>query len=237
MDKIKNLLVKAGCSNELVDSICESLSQFKKDLREQYEAEYTSKVEEAKQVCIEETESHKRELARRLTIFCETKGAAIEQQLAKQSALNESEALAKLYAVRSAIDGLPNGEQNGNVKAVVEKAKQQVKLANEARDNAIAKANRQTAIAEKALKTSRELQTRLNKLSGATRQVATESKTPQSRRIDGSRGKTRTPVSTRPTLVENQDRRQVRPQPQPTTGSGNGFGINDIAATMESELL
>ena len=78
MNKIKGLLEKAGCNPELVGGICEALDSYKSDLREQFEADYKHRVEQAKKVCIDETESHKRELAKRVQIFCETKAAAIE---------------------------------------------------------------------------------------------------------------------------------------------------------------
>src|SRR4051812_21734957 len=114
MDKIKQLLLKAGCAADLVNEITESLTVYRETLREQTEANLAAKIEEAKKVCIEETEAHKRELARRLQIFCETKSAAIEAQLAKQSALNESEAEARLRSIQRLLEGLdPNGEQNG----------------------------------------------------------------------------------------------------------------------------
>lgn len=238
MEKIKQLLVKAGCKEDLVESICESLEQYKTTLKQQFDNEYAAKVEEAKRVCVEETEGHKRELARRLQIFCETKGAAIEAQLARQSALNESEALTKLYAVRNVLEGLPNGEQNGNVKAALGKATQQVKLANEERDRAVAVANRQTAIAEKVLKNNRALTTQIAKMKG---QPVTESRQPAAtdKRIDGQRQQRRQAVTTRPTLVENQDRTPARAaQTTPTrqTGRDLGYGIQDIAANMEEIL-
>lgn len=237
MDKIKQLLAKAGCNPELVDQICESLEQYKKTLREQYDGDYTQKVEEAKRVCVEETENHKRGLAKRLQIFCETKGAAIEAQLAKQSALNESEATAKLYALRNMLDGLPNGEQNGNVKAALGKARQQVKLANEERDRAVAAANRQTAIAEKVLKNNRELTTRLSKTQGTGGRVATESKqTAKTPRLDASRTQRRQPTTTRPTLVENQERRPAQAKPRAMSTNGNGYGIGDVANLMDEHL-
>ena len=138
MDKIKSLLEQAGVKPELAKSICESLVQYKETLREQFESEYSSKVQEAKKVCIEETEAHKRELARRLQIFCEAKGAAIEAQLAKQSALSESEALTKLKTVKAVLEGIAiNGGTTGQSTAVIERAKKHIRLANEEKKRAI----------------------------------------------------------------------------------------------------
>lgn len=242
MEKIQKLLEKAGCKPELAQQICESLEKYKTTMREQLEAEYTAKVEEAKKVCIEETESHKRELARRLSIFCEAKGAAIEAQLAKQSALNESEAFTKLQSIRELLDGfVQNGEQNGNFKAALDKATQKVKLACEERDRALAKANRQTAIAERALKLNRRLTAENTQLRGGRQTVAEGTNKPRRQgRIDTQRGPSQRPTSTRATLLENQDR---RPPARPTsphvsgTGQGKGFGVQDIAAAISEDLI
>jgi len=240
MEKIQALLEKAGCNPNLTNEICKSLDSYKDTLRESFETEYAEKVKQAKAVCVEEVEAHKRELARRVQIFCETKGHAIETTLAKQSALNESEAFAKLPNIKSMLAGVePNGTPNGDVTAMVKKAKQQVKVANEAREKAESIANRQSAIAERAMKKNRQLATQLQK-------VVSEGKGPrqrrtvnegagqqqQSRRIDKGRsnGKAR---SSRPTLVENQDRRPRGRNQQP---QGKGFGINNIAESMDTDL-
>jgi hypothetical protein len=246
MEKIKALLVKAGCNEELVGKICESLDAYKNTVREQYTEEYAGKLEEAKKVCIEETEAHKRELAKRLQIFCETKGAAIEAQLAKQSALNESAAYAKLQQIHGLLSGVNNSAPNGDVTATMKKAKQQVKVATEAKQKAVSTANRQTAIAEKALKQNRELSRKVSQLErtlSESRQtpakkqgVVSEGKNKRTRRIDQSRGKSPQPVSTRATITENQDRRPA-PQRKPQQDTGNGFGVGDIAANMDEDLV
>jgi|2_EtaG_2_1085320.scaffolds.fasta_scaffold00165_2 hypothetical protein len=244
MDKIKALLGKAGVNGELASRIVGSLESYKTTLREQFEQEYAGKVEQAKRVCIEETETHKRELARRLQIFCETKGAAIEAQLAKSSALNESEALSKLTAVRALLEGITlNGEPNGAVTAGLEKSKKQVKVAVEQRDRAVETANRQTAIAEKALKKNRVLATENAQLKKRrSGKPVTEGKQKKSRRIDGTRKGARQPVSTRPTLVESQDRRPPKQKKNPHVsgtgnGQGNGYGISDIASQVDEDLV
>jgi hypothetical protein len=191
-----------------------------------------SKVEQAKKVCIEETEAHKRELARRVQIFCETKGAAIEAQIAKQSALNESEAMTKLTNIVNMLEGIePNGKQNGEITATINKLKQKVKIANEAKTHAIELANRKTAIAEKALKRNRQLATAIkemedNKLTSKD-QVVEESVQSQPKRIDSTRNAGR-PKSTRATLVENQTRQTATSKPP-----RSGFNINSIAEDME----
>lgn len=246
MEKIKQLLQKAGVSEELAAKICESLETYKSTLREQFEKEFSGKVEQAKQVCVEETEAHKRELARRLQIFCEAKEQAIEAQLAKQSALSESEAVAKLRSITEMLSGLANGTANGQSTAVVEKAKKQIRMATEEKNRAVETANRQTAIAEKALKENRRLATEMARLQKMmSGQTVTEGRQPKkgkkSRRIDQGRSKRR-PTTSRPTILENQD---PRPAPgrgnQPMTktegGDSNGFTVDGIAKRMSEDLV
>lgn len=233
MDKIKSLLEQAGVKPELAEKICESLVNYKQTLREQFDADYAKRVEQAKAVCIEETEAHKRELARRLQIFCETKGAAIEAHLAKQSALSESEALTKLKTVKALLEGIAiNGGSSGQSTAVVEKAKKQIQLAIEGKKRAIETANRQTAIAEKALKENRRLVTEMAKL----KQSITESKQPAQRRLDQGRKQGKT-VTTRPTILENQDpRTPVKTARSNVTNTGR-IGVTEIADMIDEDLV
>jgi len=239
MDKIKSLLQKAGVSEELATQICEAMNAYRTTLREEFEREYSAKVQKAKQVCLEETEAHKQELARRLQIFCEAKGTAIEAQLARQSALSESAALTKLQAVRGLLEGVQlDSNNNGQSTAVVEKARKQIHEANEAKAKAVEVANRQTAIAEKALKENRRLATELAKLKSLVTEGKKPQGKPQSRRLDESRSRRAQPTTTRQTLVEAQDPRpvQVRQSPQ-TVGAGTGFSVNDIASSMDPDLI
>lgn len=246
MNKIKALLEKAGCSPELVGGICEALETYKSSLRSMYDAEYKNRVEKAKKVCIDETESHKRELARRVQIFCETKAAAIEAQLAKQSALRESEAAVRLKGIVNLLEGIePSAAQSGQSTAVVEKARRKMQQANEDKLKAIEVANRQTAIAEKVLKQNRKLATENAKLKKSIQEsasVVAEAKAPvaQARRIDTQRNAA-APVTSRPTILENQDRRPPR-QNESNVRSNKpagrlGFGVNDIAADMDDDLI
>ncbi len=198
MDKIKALLQKAGVSAELAGQICESLDSYKKTLRERFEAEYAAKVDAAKKICIDETENHKRELARRVQIFCETKGAAVEASLAKQSALSESEALNKLRDIASLLQGHApsNGAQNnGQPTAVIAKAKQKIQAVAEERNRAVDAANRANSLAEKMLKRNRLLETRLKRLAleptGGDSVVSEGLGAPRGRRIDGGRKRPR----------------------------------------------
>ncbi len=249
MTKIRDLMLKAGCKPELVDQICESLETYKTTLRDQYEADYTAKVTQAKKVCIDETEAHKRELSRRLQVYLETKDAAISSHLARQAALNESAATAKLRSLRSLLEGVqvgPNGQaNNGSVTAVTEKAKHKIQQLSEQYNQAAALANKRNALAERVLQRNRALMVENRRLhtllkDHGGRAPVTESRTPRpGQRIDTSR-RAAQPVTSRPTIVENQDR---RPAPNGTPGQTrvngrqSGFGVTDIAANMDEDLI
>jgi len=234
MNKIKGLLEKSGCNPELVDKICESLEEYKVTLREQYDSEYKDRIEKAKKVCIEETEAHKRELARRVQIFCETKSAAIEAQIAKQSALSESEAVTRLKNIRSLLEGIePNGELNGQATAALNKAKQKLSQLQEERNRAIEVANRRVAISEKALKENRRLATEIVQLKRKLDSL-TESRQRTGKRLDENRASIK-PTTTRQTLLENQTR--VQPQRELSVRQTGQISINDIADQIEEDLI
>lgn len=237
MNKILQLLEKAGCNPALVTSIGEALEVYKKTVKESFEADYKQKIAQAKKVCVEEVEAHNRDLARRLEIFCEAKCATIEAHLARQSALRESEAQAKLCEIDALLEGSVrvNGKQNGHSTAAIEKAQRQAQKLAEERDRAVEIANRHVAIAQKALANNQRLLAENTKLkkSGAKRHLV-EGRSTGANRIDSGRKPQSRPVSTRATPVENQDRRPVNTQRQPTRNVGShGYTVSDIAAGMD----
>ena len=233
MDKIKELLEKSGCKQELISSICESLVTYKESVKEQFEKDANSKIDAAKKVCIEETENHKRELARRVQIFCETKSAAINAQIQKQQQIGESGAMAKLKEVKSLLEGITiNGQKNGQTSVALERAQRQVKALAEEKNKAIETANRYTQIAEKALKENRSLvaeNTKLKKTVQAKPLVESKSPVQNTKRLDTGRNKS-TAATTRPTLAENQSRTRPAQTIREATGLNS---IQSIAAQID----
>jgi hypothetical protein len=235
MDKIKELLAKSGCKPELINAISESFTAYKKSVKEQCEQDFAARIQQAKKVCVEETEAHKRELARRLQIFCEAKTAAIEAQASKQTAMAESAAQDKLNKVYALLEGIDlKGTSSKAAGAVIEKAKAQIKLANEERDRAVEKANRQTAIAEKVLRQNRQLVTENTSLKKRADSSAPIS---EGRKQLDTRKRSVQPVSTRTTLLENQERKTPHRDTPLIRTNGNGFGVTDIAAAIDEDLI
>lgn len=226
MNKIKSLLEKAGCKPELTTAICEAIDNHKVELRAQFESEFKNKIEQAKKVCLEETANHKRELARRVQVFCETKSAAIDAQLAKQSAHSESASSAKLREMRSLLEGVElNGAQNRTATVATAKFQQ----VNEEKDRAVEKANKCMAVAERTLKENRKLANELNALKkAAANRTPIKESVKQRPNLDNRRPAQR-PTTTRHTLLENQDPVPAPRRSQPTTGNS----IVDIAASMD----
>lgn len=232
MDKIEQLLVKAGCNPELVAGITSSMEKYKVAVKESYQKEFSSKLGSAKKICVEETEAYKRELAKRLQIFCETKSAVIESQLARQSALSESKAQTKLKQVYALLEGIElNGAANGVTTAALENAKRQIRQLSEDRNRAIEKANRQTAIAEKALKSNRTLVTENAKL----KKVLTESGPAPAPKAQAQQSRQARPMTSRATLTESQVNKGPAPKAMPK-GSGREFGVIDVARNMSEDL-
>jgi hypothetical protein len=163
MDKIKQLLEKLG-SKELADQIIESLEAHELALRENLDKEVKTRLEKAKQVCVEEVNDYKKELAKKAQIFFESRADKIENQIAKQAAIRESAAESKLKDVKSLLEGIDvmaNGEAQVDIKALQKKLaslSRTVKALNEAKEAADIKANRAHTIAEKTLKRNRDLE-------------------------------------------------------------------------------
>ena len=199
-DKIKALMLKSGLSQEATNGLCEAIESHLSERYARQDAEFNAKLSKAKQVCVEEVESHKRELARRIQIFCEAKGQAIESTIAKQTAIKESAAFAKLKDIQALLAGVElNGEQNGALRAEISQMKNRVTKLNEERARAIEKANRANAISERLLKRNGILEAKIGRAPVQESKTQTRPTTPAKKQ--GGR-----PVTTRPTLVENQTR-------------------------------
>lgn len=231
--KIRDLMIKCGLRAEAADQICTTLDQYITEHQTRLDGEYAARLEEAKQVCVEETENHKRELARRLQIFCEAKAAAVEAVIAKQTAIKESASLSKLQDIMALLEGIePNGKPNSAIQLEIQKLRKQLSRLAEERNRAIETANRANAIAETVLQRNRKMEAesvarRNGAQPPATKPVATKA----GQRLDEGR-RSATPTTTRKTLVENQTRAPAVSTPTVTEYSPDG-----IAAVMDVDLI
>jgi len=237
--ELKDLLQKAGVQPEFTGRIIESLESYKSTIKESLEAEFVTKISKAKKICVEETETYKRDLARRVQIFCETKGAAIEAQLRKQSVSSESKSTSKLNKIAALVEGIElNVGNDGKLKTNFEAAKAKIRQLVESRDKANELANKQTSIARKILAESQGLESeniRLKRMLVGAKTV-TESNAPRANRPNLLPRKrlSQSVTTTRPTLVESQD--PSTPSKQPAIVAG-GYNINSIAANLDENLI
>jgi len=167
MKKLRAQLEQLG-SKELSDSIMESLEKFKADTREEAQAEFAKRLEEAKKVCVEEVETYKSDLAKKVQLFLEAKNSRIEQQIARQSVVKESAAEAKLTEVSSILAGVEanGGSDEAELTAAKEEARalrvENKKLADHSKV-LNEKATRAHGIAQKALDKNKTLAEDLDK--------------------------------------------------------------------------
>jgi len=137
MEKLQALLKQLGGSDELAKSIVSTLAEHKTKLNEDASAKlevikaelkehFKKQMEKAKEVCVEEVTTYKKNLARKVQIFLESKADKIESQVAKQALIEESAAASKLERI-SALVGGHNLASIDSTNAELTAAKREVK--------------------------------------------------------------------------------------------------------------
>lgn len=255
MDKILALLKEGlGASDELAAGLKNELELYAKSLKERYEAEYQKKVERAKQVCVEEVNKEKTRLSKSVKTFLESKAAAIEQAVARQRAIEESESAARLKKAKAILEGVELTDKGATSQDLQDAQKKITRLEKalnslrEERNLAVQKANTANDIAAKALQRTRQLEDKVAaakpiaegycqehklpfpkdgkcaKCPGGEKKMD-EGKKPAPARLDESRTKSAEPKSTRRTISESHN--AAAPVAQP------GTEISKIADTIE----
>lgn len=156
MEKIKELLSKIGASKELATALVEEIDKHSQDLKVKFEKDLQEKISKVKQICIEEVNREKVNLARKVGVFLESKAKSIEQAMTKQRVVEESESTAVLKKAKALLEGIDieNGGNSRELLALQKKADRLDKAIvtfKEERDRAVAKANKANAIAVKVL--------------------------------------------------------------------------------------
>lgn len=247
MDKIKALLEQLGGSKELVDKIVESLEQFKTKTQTEVKEEYAKRLEKAKEACLAEVRDYKKELAKKVQIFFESRAEKIEQQIAKQVAIKDSAAEAKLHSIAAMLEGV---EVNGNsndadlkaAQAQVKQLQEQVKKLDGNQKVLTEKANRAHAIAEKTLERNKvlakELEEAVKKADAKTIAEGKEKPSagkPEEKPITEDR-KPAAPATTR-TTSDSQIAKPQKPAPAsaqaPAPAAMGGYTPEGIAAMID----
>lgn len=230
MDTIKQLFEKAGLSPETSKSLCESMQNFMENTKAKYEQEYKDRTERAKQVCLEEYETYKNDLARRVQLFLEAKTNTIENTLAKQIIMREGKSSRALSEIKAILEGVPAAGNNNELIAKLKKAineSKQLKTTLAQKDKTI---QRHKELCETVTRRNRQLETLNVTLEKRLRDDKPSIN--ENRQQPPRRGKTST---TRRTLVENQNMRTLD-NPTNRNVSGSDDTPAGIAAQIEDEV-
>jgi len=163
MDKLKNYLKELGGSDELISAISEELNRFGTDLKSQYERDFENKLSKVKTVCKEAVQKEKAVLARKVSVFLESKLEVIERAAEKQRLQEETEATAKLKGLRALLEGVQldaggNSRELQTAKKQIGRLTKAFKSLQEERDMAVRKANSANDVALKVLQKNRLLE-------------------------------------------------------------------------------
>ena len=237
MDKIRALLEQLGGSKELVDQIATTLVEYQANVDATVKEDYKLRLEKAKEACLEEVNTYKRDLARKFQIFCESKVEKIEQQIAKQVAVKDSAAEAKLQAIASLLEGVEvnGGSNNADLLAAQKQVKELRESLNKA-SNAVKilteKANRSHSIAEKTLERNKVLSKELVEATTKKTTVAESKKAPK--KVVAEDRKPQAPATTRKSSAEQiaKPAKAAGATEQPAKVMG-GLSPEAIAAQIE----
>lgn len=166
MDKLRELLSKAGVSEELITGICEEFETLSATLKEERDQELANKIQRAKQIFVEEIAREKTAIARKVKVFLESKARSFEEAAARQRRVDESESAAKL---RRAVEVLTDGQsvvgedvgQSDADRKLISRLEKALTSVREERDNALLRAKRAYGIADGALKRNQFFEVKL----------------------------------------------------------------------------
>jgi len=166
MEKIRELLGKIGASEELANLVCEELERYSTALKEENEKELQTKIAKVKEICVEEVQKEKVNLARKVSTFLESKSEAIERAMKRQRVAEESEATSILKKAKSILEGIELGGEvsSRELRALQKKAERLEKAIGtlkEERDRAVGKANKANEIAVKVLRRNQLYESKL----------------------------------------------------------------------------
>ena len=249
MSKLKELLAKTN--PEFAEEICTTLESWASTKKTELEEDYTARLSKAKKVCLEEVNSYKAELSRKVQIFLEARARKIEEQIAKQVAIKESDAETKLKTITAVVEGIEvdgtSAEELETIKHEVRNLKKQLITVTESRKNAVLKANRANSIAERVLQKNKELKALVESKDSAkvqeeakTEATADGDKQKQKPLTESEAGANKKAVkkvvkktgtqakTTRPTLKESLVKPKTAKQ-----ATGSGFTPGFIASQMD----
>lgn len=159
---LKKMNISEAAVKEFTGVVNEHFTTKEKALKE----EFTQRLNKAKQVCVEEVESHKAALSRGVQRFLEAKVTSIEKVASKKHAIEESEATTKLKQLKALLEGINvDGAQNAQALQAVKEQKAAVdKQLVESREALLrekAKSVKLSEIAEKSMARQKSIEGQL----------------------------------------------------------------------------
>ena len=236
MDKLKELFQQLGGSDELVTALSEELSRYGEELKEQYDSDFENRIQKARKICLEEIQKEKAALARKVTIFLESKLEAFEKTAEKQRLQEDTEASNKLKHMRALLEDI-SLEDNGQSRELQDTKKQIARLSKafktlkEERNMAVRKANKANEIALKTLKKNRLLESKTK----ATGVVAESKSTKSVRRSTGVKRTKRTLAEGRSVPAKSKTTRKPAESQSSRKRFGGDARIAGIAEQMDND--
>jgi len=166
MEKIRVLLGRIGASDELINQLCEEFERYTGSLKQKYEKSLQESLRASKQICIEEVQREKANLARKVGVYFESKNNTVEQAMARQRVAEESEATSVLKKAKAILEDVKIDESGGSRELLaLQKKSSRLEKAlgtlREERNRAVNKANKANDIALKVLDRNRLYESKL----------------------------------------------------------------------------
>jgi hypothetical protein len=213
MDKIKDLLKQLGASEELSKAIISEMLQYKEREKAALMENFKDRLEKAKKICLEEFETEKVKLARKIEVFLEARVNQIDREAQRQAAIGESESAKMLRDVKCLLEGIPVDGTVKEIQAAKEENQRLRVRLNQALQECTSlkeEAGKANTIAMKALERNRILE---GEHSG--KRPVSESRQPKApARLESLRTRSAQPKTTRKVLTESQVPAQKTGTPQ-----------------------
>lgn len=229
LSKITAILKAMNISEETVSEFTAVLENWVADTRKTLNEDYTTKLQQAKKVCLEEVEAYKSNLARGVKVFLESKMGSLEKAAAKRKAIEESEAVNTLKHVKSLLEGVDIDGQKTNqdlqaARKEVAAVKKQLAESRDAIAREKAKVSRLTGISEKSIERQKILE---GKLAAKDKEIM-ESRKPEAK-DEGSK----TLVEAKQPKATPQTKKTVIAESKQPRAAKSVDDIDQIAASIE----
>ncbi len=251
MDKLKGLLQQLGGSDDLIGAITEEISRYAEGVKTKYDKRFHDRIMKARGVCLEEVQKEKASLARKVSIFLESKLEVMDKAAEKHRLQEDTEAKNQLKRMKALLEGV-SFDDNGQSRNLQTAKKQLNRLTKafhalkEERDIAVRKANSANDIALKTLQRNRLLESKVTATNVLSENKSTVNapksvtKTGRNKVLSGSSPKRRRRLgenrrvpskrkTTRATLKESQVRSNSK------GGKAGDVRIAGIAASIDTD--